>query len=91
MQPRKGGQAAAQRLYFPIHFKILFGGVMVYMDVNEIVTLCSNMLFPCVMCFLLWRHMTETSKALEKTVTENTVAVAKMTQLLEDMRNDERH
>ena len=60
------------------------------MDVNEIVTLCSNMVFPCVMCFLLWRHMTETSKALEKTVTENTVAVAKMTQLLEDMRNDER-
>lgn len=55
---------------------------------NVIIQVVSSIGFPAAICFCMWKFMTETTEELKKAVNENTVAVAKMSQMLEDIRND---
>lgn len=59
------------------------------MDPAAILQAVSSVGIPAVMCYLLWKHMTETTKDMQRTVNENTIAVARMTQLLEDLLHDD--
>lgn len=53
------------------------------MDWGVIVQVVSSIGFPAVVCFLLWQYITKTTEDLRKAVTDNTMAVAKMTAFLE--------
>lgn len=60
------------------------------MDWTVLMQVVSSIGFPAAICFLMWQYMTKTTDELRKAVQENTVAVAKMTQVLEVItRNDE--
>ena len=60
------------------------------MDWTVIAQVVSSIGFPAAICFLMWQYMTQTTDELRKAVQENTVAVAKMTQVLEVItRNDD--
>lgn len=59
------------------------------MDAGAIIQLVSSIGFPAAMCYLMWRYMTETTNDLKKSVQENTLAIARMTQMLEDISHED--
>lgn len=67
---------------------ILFLEVM-FMDWTVLMQVVSSIGFPAAICFLMWKYMTDTTEELRKAVSDNTVAVAKMTQLLEVITRDD--
>lgn len=60
------------------------------MDWSIVIQAVSSIGFPATICFLMWQYMTKTTEELRQAVSENTVAVAKMTEVLEVLtRNDD--